>query len=128
VLDAFDHVSPREPDNPQRSVLARSLAPKAVTEGVILEFDMSSEPLKPFSGLVHSERVMHGAMFRARPDVNAICHHHASAVLPFCLADCDAVNGTLRTSRRVRKNATDGEPLLIVRDRAHSAQNISNEE
>jgi HCOMODA/2-hydroxy-3-carboxy-muconic semialdehyde decarboxylase len=65
----------------------RSLAPVEVTEHDILEFDMTSEPVEPFSGMLYSERVMYGAMFRARPDVNAICHHHAPAMLPFCLAD-----------------------------------------
>jgi HCOMODA/2-hydroxy-3-carboxy-muconic semialdehyde decarboxylase len=37
--------------------------------------------------MLYSERVVHGALYRARPDVNAICHHHAPAMLPFCLAD-----------------------------------------
>jgi ribulose-5-phosphate 4-epimerase/fuculose-1-phosphate aldolase len=87
MLDAFGHVSLRHPDNPERFFLARSLAPEAVTVDDILEFDLSSEPVEPFSGLLYSERVMHGEMFRMRPDVNAICHHHAPAMLPFCLAD-----------------------------------------
>jgi ribulose-5-phosphate 4-epimerase/fuculose-1-phosphate aldolase len=87
VVDAFGHVGVRHPENPERFFLARSLAPEAVTEHDILEYDMTSEPVEPFSGLLYSERVMYGAMFRARPDVNAICHHHAPAMLPFCLAD-----------------------------------------
>ncbi|MDO9413288.1 MAG: class II aldolase/adducin family protein [Pseudolabrys sp.] len=87
VLDAFGHVGLRHPDNPERFFLARSLAPAEVTADDILEFDMTSEPVEPFSGMLYSERVMYGAIFRARPDVNAICHHHAPAMLPFCLAD-----------------------------------------
>lgn len=87
VLDAFGHVSLRHPGDPSRYFLARSLAPESVTEGDILEFDLASEPVQPFSGMLYSERVIHGALYRARPDVNAICHHHAPAVLPFCLAD-----------------------------------------
>lgn len=87
VLDAFGHVGLRHPDNPEHFFLARSLAPVEVTEHDILEFDMTSEPVEPFSGMLYSERVMYGAIFRARPDVNAICHHHAQAILPFCLAD-----------------------------------------
>jgi ribulose-5-phosphate 4-epimerase/fuculose-1-phosphate aldolase len=87
VLDAFGHVSLRHPTDPARFYLARSLAPEAVTEHDILAFDLSSQPVAPFAGALYSERVIHGAIFRARPDVMAICHHHSSAVLPFCLTD-----------------------------------------
>jgi ribulose-5-phosphate 4-epimerase/fuculose-1-phosphate aldolase len=33
-----------------------------------------------------AERVIHGCIYQARPDVMAVCHHHAPAVLPFCVA------------------------------------------
>ncbi len=33
-----------------------------------------------------AERVIHGCIYEARPDVMAVCHHHAAAVLPFCVA------------------------------------------
>ena len=33
-----------------------------------------------------AERVIHGCIYQARPDVMAVCHHHAAAVLPFCIA------------------------------------------
>jgi HCOMODA/2-hydroxy-3-carboxy-muconic semialdehyde decarboxylase len=32
----------------------------------------------------YGERVIHGEIYRARPDVNAIAHHHGMALLPFC--------------------------------------------
>lgn len=87
VLDAFGHVSVRHPTDPGRFFLARSLAPELVTEADILEFDLSSQPVGPCDVALYSERVIHGGIYQARPDVNAICHHHAPAVLPFCLAD-----------------------------------------
>jgi len=87
VLDAFGHISMRHPENPARFYLARSLAPEMVTEADILAFDLSSQPTAPSKVALYSERVIHGAIYRARPDVNAICHHHALAMLPFCLAD-----------------------------------------
>jgi hypothetical protein len=58
VLDAFGHVSLRHPGDPSRYFLARSLAPEAVTEDDILEFDLASEPVEPFSGMLYSERVI----------------------------------------------------------------------
>jgi HCOMODA/2-hydroxy-3-carboxy-muconic semialdehyde decarboxylase len=85
VLDAFGHVSIRNPADPSRFYLARSLAPERVTESDILEFDLFSQPTGPCDVPLYSERVIHGAIYQARPDVNAICHHHAPAVMPFCL-------------------------------------------
>lgn len=86
VLDAFGHVSMRHPTDPSRFYLARALAPELVSDADILEFDLSSQPASPCDVPLYSERVIHGAIYQARPDVNAICHHHAPAVLPFCLA------------------------------------------
>ena len=87
VLDAFGHVSLRHPSDPTRFFLARSLAPESVMESDILEFDLSSEPISPTKVMLYSERVIHGEIFRARPDVNAICHHHSPAMMPFVLSD-----------------------------------------
>jgi len=87
VLDAFGHVSIRRPDNPQHFYLSRSLAPELVTEADIIEFDLDSEPVAPCDTLLYSERIIHGAIYSARPDVNAICHHHGASIMPFCLAD-----------------------------------------
>ena len=87
VLDAFGHVSCRSPENSNRFLLSRSLAPELVTANDVLEYDLSSQPVVADAPALYSERVIHGAIYRARPDVMAICHHHASAILPFCLTD-----------------------------------------
>jgi ribulose-5-phosphate 4-epimerase/fuculose-1-phosphate aldolase len=86
VLDAFGHVSCRNPNDPNRFFLSRSLAPELMSPEDILEYDLSSEPVEPTKQAHYSERVIHGEIYRMRPDVLAICHHHASAILPFCLA------------------------------------------
>jgi ribulose-5-phosphate 4-epimerase/fuculose-1-phosphate aldolase len=87
VLDAFGHVSVRNPEDSGRFYLARSLAPEQVTESDVFEFDLSSQVVRATDITLYSERVIHGAIYRTRPDVNAVCHHHASALLPFCLTD-----------------------------------------
>ncbi len=87
VLDAFGHVSVRNPEDPQRFYLARSLAPELVTEVDILEFDLNSQVVQPTQVALYSERVIHGAIYRARPEVNAVCHHHSTSVMPFCLTN-----------------------------------------
>jgi ribulose-5-phosphate 4-epimerase/fuculose-1-phosphate aldolase len=86
VIDAFGHVSIRHPDDPGRYFLSRSRSPELVEPGDILEFDLDSQPIKPVTVQLYAERVIHGEIFKARPDVVAVCHHHAPAVMPFCVS------------------------------------------
>ncbi len=86
VIDAFGHVSIRHPDDPGRYFLARSRSPELVEPADILEFDLDSQPVKPPTVQLYAERVIHGEIFKVRPDVIAVCHHHAPAVMPFCIS------------------------------------------
>ncbi len=86
VIDAFGHVSVRHPDDPGRYFLSRSRSPELVEPDDILEFDLDSQPVKPPTVQLYAERVIHGEIFKARPDVVAVCHHHASAIMPFCIS------------------------------------------
>ena len=85
VLDAFGHVSVRHPDDPGRYIMSRSRSPELVEPADILEFTLDSEPVAPPTAQLFSERVIHGEIYKARPDVMAVCHHHAPAILPFCI-------------------------------------------
>jgi ribulose-5-phosphate 4-epimerase/fuculose-1-phosphate aldolase len=86
VLDAFGHVSLRHPDDPGRYLLSRSRSPGLVEPGDFLEFTIDSQPVLPPKVHLFAERVIHGCIFAARPDITAVCHHHAPAVLPFAIA------------------------------------------
>ena len=86
VLDAFGHVSMRHPQNPGRYFLSRSRAPELVEPTDILEYDLDSNPVKATDQRLYAERVIHGEIFKARPDVMAVVHHHAPAVMPFCIS------------------------------------------
>ena len=48
--------------------------------------NLNSEPVRPTEFRLYSERVIHGEIYKARPEVNAVCHHHSHAVLPFCIS------------------------------------------
>ena len=85
VLDAFGHVSIRDPQTPDRFWLSSALPPSAVELGDFMPCDMEGEPVGEPTGALFAERVLHAAIYAARPDVNAICHHHAPALLPFCI-------------------------------------------
>jgi HCOMODA/2-hydroxy-3-carboxy-muconic semialdehyde decarboxylase len=86
ILDAFGHISVRNPNNPQRYFLSRSRAPGLVQPEDILEYDLDSNPIVPPKERPYSERVIHGEIFKARPDVNAVCHHHAPSIMPFAIS------------------------------------------
>lgn len=87
VLDGFGHISMRAPDDPSTYLLSRARAPELVEESDIVRFSLGSEPRESERRSYYSERVIHGEIYKARPDVMAVCHHHAPAVMPFCIAN-----------------------------------------
>ncbi len=87
VLDGFGHVSARHPVRADRFYLSRARAPELVEKADILEFDLDSAPIAPTEHRIFAERVIHGCIYRERPDVMAVCHHHAPPMLPFGITD-----------------------------------------
>jgi ribulose-5-phosphate 4-epimerase/fuculose-1-phosphate aldolase len=86
VLDAFGHVSVRHPHDPKRYFIPRHRPPELAEVSDILELTLDSEPVRPTEFRMYSEKVIHGEIYKARPDVNAVVHHHAHTVLPFAIS------------------------------------------
>lgn len=86
IIDAFGHVSMRHPKRPDRYLISRSRSPELVAPSDIFEYTLDSEPVRPLPKGVrgYGELVIHGEIYKARPDVNAVAHHHGMAMLPFC--------------------------------------------
>jgi ribulose-5-phosphate 4-epimerase/fuculose-1-phosphate aldolase len=113
VLDGYGHVSVRHPENPARYLLARGRAPEMVTAEDVLEFDLDSRPLVPIEARLYSERFIHGEIYRVRPDVTAVVHHHAPSVIPF------GVTGVpLRPLYHMSGFIGEGVPVFEIRDAA----------
>src|ERR1700728_1102776 len=91
LLDAFGHVSVRNPNNPSRYFIPRHRAPELAEISDIVELNLDSEPVKPTDFRLYSERVIHGEIYKARPDVHAVCHHHAHTILPFAISGREIV-------------------------------------
>ena len=85
VVDAFGHVSQRNPDAPERYFMSRSLAPALVTPDDILEYDLDSNPLNANGRASFLERFIHGEIYKARPDIQSVVHSHSPSVIPFGL-------------------------------------------
>ncbi|OLB96562.1 MAG: hypothetical protein AUH30_12200 [Candidatus Rokubacteria bacterium 13_1_40CM_68_15] len=84
VVDAYGHVSIRHPADPTRYLLARSLSPELIERDDIMEFELDGTPVGD-TRQPYLERFIHGAIYEARPDVQAVVHAHAEAVLPFTI-------------------------------------------
>jgi ribulose-5-phosphate 4-epimerase/fuculose-1-phosphate aldolase len=91
VLDAFGHVSVRHPHDPQRYFIPRHRAPELAEISDLVELTLDSEPVRPTDFRLYSEKVIHGEIYKARPDVHAVCHHHAHAVLPYAISGQEIV-------------------------------------
>ena len=83
VLDAYGHVSVRNPADPNRFFLASHMAAGTVTAADIIEYDLDSKPVRPNAPAGYTERFIHGEIYRARPDVMAVVHTHAPDLIPF---------------------------------------------
>src|SRR3954447_20075773 len=70
VLDAWGHVSMRDPNNPERYLMSGARAAGLATAGDIMEFCINSDPVGQQGRRMFLERYIHGEAFRARPDVN----------------------------------------------------------
>ena len=126
VVDAFGHVSVRHPQHAENFLLARNMAPEQVTAADILTFSLDGTPLDAGDRRVYLERFIHGAIYRARPEVMAVVHSHSSAVLPFTVARgvrlrpiCH-MSGFLGAGAplfEIRDVAGDGSDLLVRDDR-----------
>jgi ribulose-5-phosphate 4-epimerase/fuculose-1-phosphate aldolase len=110
VLDGYGHVSARHDRDPARFLMSRSLAPELVTAGDIMEYDRDSEPVDPRGRTSYLERFIHGEIYRARPDVQAIVHSHSPSVIPF------GVTGVpLRPLFHMSAFLADGAPVWDIR-------------
>jgi ribulose-5-phosphate 4-epimerase/fuculose-1-phosphate aldolase len=85
LVDSFGHVTVRNPENPQRFFMSRSRAPSLVAREDVLEFNLDGTPVDARGLRPYLERFIHGALYRARPDVLAVCHNHAHELLPLAV-------------------------------------------
>jgi HCOMODA/2-hydroxy-3-carboxy-muconic semialdehyde decarboxylase len=85
VLDAYGHVSARNPDDPARFYLSRSLAPELVTVDDIVEYHLDGRAVSD-ERAPYLERFIHGSLYASRPDFQSVVHGHAESVLPFTIS------------------------------------------
>jgi HCOMODA/2-hydroxy-3-carboxy-muconic semialdehyde decarboxylase len=87
VLDAYGHISARDPGQPQHYWISRSMPPALVGATDIIACDLDNNPVRPGETRLFFERVIHGEIYKARPDVMAVLHNHSPSLIPFCNSD-----------------------------------------
>jgi ribulose-5-phosphate 4-epimerase/fuculose-1-phosphate aldolase len=111
VVDGFGHVSARHDQSPGHFLLARNMAPGLVRRDDIVTFDLDGTALDAAGRRVYLERFIHGEIYRARPDVQAVVHSHSPSVIPF------GVTGTpLQPVFHMSGFLGEGSALFEIRD------------
>ena len=84
VLDGFGHVSVRSktPTGDHYFMIRDNICGR-FDESDFLELDLESNPIRSNGPRPSIERFIHGEIYKARPDVNAIVHTHSPALIPF---------------------------------------------
>ncbi|MGA2990143.1 MAG: class II aldolase/adducin family protein [Candidatus Korobacteraceae bacterium] len=111
VVDGYGNVSVRNPKNPNQYFMARSMAPALVSKSDIMTFDLDNNPVGKDTREAYVERFIHGEIYRARPDVNAIVDCHSSALIPF-----GVTNIPLRPLSDMTAFIASGVPVFEIRD------------
>jgi HCOMODA/2-hydroxy-3-carboxy-muconic semialdehyde decarboxylase len=119
VLDAYGHVSARHPTQPSRYLMSRALAPILVTADDIMEYDLDSNPVDPRGRASALERFIHGEIYKARPDVQAVIHSHSPTVVPFSVTQTP-----LRPVIHVASFLWVGVPVFEIRDAGGPTTNM----
>jgi HCOMODA/2-hydroxy-3-carboxy-muconic semialdehyde decarboxylase len=83
VVDSFGHASIRHPRRPDRFLLSRARAPECIEVEDLMEFSLDGTAAEGGARKPYAERFIHGAVYEARPDVQAVIHHHSPSVVPF---------------------------------------------
>jgi HCOMODA/2-hydroxy-3-carboxy-muconic semialdehyde decarboxylase len=125
IVDAFGHVSARSAARPDRFWLSRNLAPGLATSTDILEFDVETgEAVQPDPPRLYLERWIHSEIYKARPDVMAVVHNHAPAVLPFTIARGAKLRPACHMCGFLAGVDGEGPPLFEIRDSAGTGSDL----
>ena len=104
VVDAYGHISIRNPDNPKHFFLARSVAPDLVERDDIVELGLDGQPVRDETRALYLERFIHAAIYEARPDIHSVVHAHAEDILPFGIAQATPLRPVIHSGSFIGAN------------------------
>lgn len=88
VVDAYGHISVRNPQNPSTFFMSQNLAPALISSRAdVIEYNVSdASPVDPNARPGYSERCIHSEILKRYPGVNSVIHSHCADILPYCVS------------------------------------------
>ena len=85
IVDAYGHISLRNPSDPSTFFLSHSVAPALVSSpSDIVEYRVSdASPVQEGVSEGYRERFIHSEIYKKYAGVNSVVHSHSEAVLPY---------------------------------------------
>ncbi|KAH0282225.1 arad-like aldolase/epimerase, partial [Aureobasidium sp. EXF-3399] len=85
VLDAYGHVSVRNPNNGSNFFMSRNLAPALVANSSdLVEYYVDdAAPIDPNAPGGFIERYIHSELYKRFPGINSVVHSHSPQVVPY---------------------------------------------
>jgi HCOMODA/2-hydroxy-3-carboxy-muconic semialdehyde decarboxylase len=110
IMDGLGHVSIRHPANPKHYLISQNRATGVVTPADIIELDLDSRPVNP-NARTYNEVAIHAEIYKIRPDVNAVVHHHAPGTVSWGMGKIP-----MMPMNQSSRWMLDGVPFLDYRD------------
>jgi HCOMODA/2-hydroxy-3-carboxy-muconic semialdehyde decarboxylase len=110
IMDGLGHVSIRHPANPKHYLISQNRATGLVVPADIIELDLDSRPVNP-NARTYNEVAIHAEIYKVRPDVNAIVHHHAPGTVSWGMGKIP-----MMPMNQSSRWMLDGVPFLDYRD------------
>jgi ribulose-5-phosphate 4-epimerase/fuculose-1-phosphate aldolase len=124
VVDSFGHVSVRHPGDRERYLLSWARAPEMIEAEDIVEFRLDGDGIDLNGRRPYGERMIHGAIYELRDDVNAVIHNHSYEVIPFAstgvplrpvMHTCGVIGEEI-PSWDIRDKFGEGDHLVVTMD------------
>jgi ribulose-5-phosphate 4-epimerase/fuculose-1-phosphate aldolase len=93
VFDVSGDISIRSTSNPQHFLIARDIAPGMVTASDIIEDDLAGQPVSADARRQHEDRLIHAAIYKARPDISSIVLTRAPVIVAFSASTAQLFRG-----------------------------------
>jgi ribulose-5-phosphate 4-epimerase/fuculose-1-phosphate aldolase len=116
VLDSFGHVTVRSASDPNVYFMPRAMPPGLVTAADIVKLNLDSAPLDPNAPRTNGERFIHGEIYKARPDVQAVVHSHVPSVIPFSITPSRPLRPVLHTAAFLPAQVPVFDPRTFAKD------------